>query len=482
MGPASGASPDSFRAEAYGMLATVCFLNRLAEFTGYHDMWDGILATDSQSLLDTLLDYTGHGEPGRPSTQNAQKRKTKRELDVEGPEWDIISSILEALEAQPRLSLQYVRGHQDRRTEYTNLSLMAQLNVDADEMATVYQTNYGMPRPVALLTNTAAVHLVTPQGSVTSKHGVALRFPATYGPLMTHIQVRNGWSSRETQTINWTAHASSLKKRIHHRTHYIKLVHGILPTCKQLYRKDPIRSLCPACKTAVEDWSHILVCAMSSRQSWRNDTLDAIEVKCRIMSTRPLLRRVLLAGIGGWFQESDSFSLAVDAFPSEVHRLIRHQNAIGWGQIFLGRFCLEWSDLQDGYYHTRQEAVAKPSKALTGQRWQIHIIGEIWDQWKLLWHLRNQELHGTTLQQQASTAHREVQRDLRDIYDNKALMEPSVQDLLYPDVTDHLNRPTWFNKNWLAIHAPLAKASIKRARDRAIGGVRSIRQYFSSAR
>jgi hypothetical protein len=26
MGPASGASPDSFRAEAYGMLVTLCFL------------------------------------------------------------------------------------------------------------------------------------------------------------------------------------------------------------------------------------------------------------------------------------------------------------------------------------------------------------------------------------------------------------------------------------------------------------------------
>jgi hypothetical protein len=38
MGPTSGASPDLFRAEAYGMLARLClFLKRLAEFTGYHE-------------------------------------------------------------------------------------------------------------------------------------------------------------------------------------------------------------------------------------------------------------------------------------------------------------------------------------------------------------------------------------------------------------------------------------------------------------
>jgi hypothetical protein len=62
--------------------------------------------------------------------------------------------------------------------------------------------------------------------------------------------------------------------------------------------------------------------------------------------------------------------------------MIRHQNEVGWRQLFLGRFCLEWSDLQDAYY-------ARPSdgprtKARTGHRWQLMVIAEIWDQWQLL--------------------------------------------------------------------------------------------------
>jgi hypothetical protein len=56
----------------------------------------------------------------------------------------------------------------------------------------------------------------------------------------------------------------------------------------------------------------------------------------------------------------------------------------------------------------------------------------------------------------------------------KALMEPSVQELFHDNVTEHLNKPNWFNKNWLAIHGPLAKASIKRVREKAIGGVKAI--------
>jgi hypothetical protein len=51
MGPARGVQVDSYWAEAYGMLAILTILKRLAEFTVYMEPWSGILATDSQSLL-----------------------------------------------------------------------------------------------------------------------------------------------------------------------------------------------------------------------------------------------------------------------------------------------------------------------------------------------------------------------------------------------------------------------------------------------
>lgn len=50
MGPARSASPHAYRSESYGLLSLLCFLRRFAEFTGKHDQWVGIIATDSQSL------------------------------------------------------------------------------------------------------------------------------------------------------------------------------------------------------------------------------------------------------------------------------------------------------------------------------------------------------------------------------------------------------------------------------------------------
>lgn len=54
MGPAHGRAPTAYRSEGYGMLSILCFLRRLAEYTGRTSLWEGIVATDSQSLLDTL--------------------------------------------------------------------------------------------------------------------------------------------------------------------------------------------------------------------------------------------------------------------------------------------------------------------------------------------------------------------------------------------------------------------------------------------
>ena len=36
-------------------------------------------------------------------------------------------------------------------------------------------------------------------------------------------------------------------------------------------------------------------------------------------------------------------------YPPDVNRLIRRQNAIGWKHLWLGRFSVEWSDMQDDF-------------------------------------------------------------------------------------------------------------------------------------
>ena len=475
MGPARGSQVDSYRAEAYGMLTVSTFLSRLAAFTGYQESWVGIIATDSQSLLDTIADRTVSPSDDTPPVYSVVKKL--QDLDVNCPEWDLLSSFVVSLATYPGIKLEYVKGHQDRSRAYHGLPLMAQLNVDADAMATRFQCEHGASRPIVLLTPTARVHLVTANGTHTSHYESVIRHQATKPGLMKHIQTKNDWSDYITSQINWKAHGSILRRRLKHRTHFIKLVHGLLPTCQQLHRHDPIRRLCPLCKTKVEDWQHVLTCSHPTRSSWRHSALQIIMEKSKSLGTRPLLQRILRDAILKWFDDSNC-NLDPRLYPKEVHKLIWQQNQIGWKHIWLGRFTTEWSDLEDNFYARRPKA--KAVKRQTGQRWQVAIIGILWDQWRLVWEARNKDLHGADAHHRALAETREVHRDLRDLYDHRARLDPQVQAVMYDDIIEHYSRPTWFNQNWISIHGPLIRDNLKRVAARAKAGMKSIRQYMTA--
>ena len=210
--------------------------------------------------------------------------------------------------------------------------------------------------------------------------------------------------------------------------------------------------------------------------------LRNLERKCDELCTMPRLKRLLLKAIGDWTHHNSSddseFTVDMSDAPLGIRRLLHQQNAIGWDHLFLGRFSSEWSSLQDEYY--ARQARATETKRQTGHRWQIAIIGAIWQQWFLLWEQRNKDLHGADASAKALAERRVIDRTLIDIYDFRNQMEPSVRRLLHQDITDHFSKTVTYNKNWIAVYGPLVKMSIKRAKAKAIQGVKSIRHYFGT--
>jgi hypothetical protein len=229
------------------MLAVLCYLAQLADFTVTPDQqWTGEVATDSQSLLDAI---SFKPAPLSVPVQACTDRRLKdiQAIDVLSPELDLVlSNILHILTKFSGLYLQYVWGHQDKKMAYHQLSLLAQLNEDEDAMASRYQQQHAQTHTTVLLTDTASIRLILPHGSITSRYTTELRHQATHGPLLLHLQ-KNGWPLQITRTINWKAHGTALRTRLKERTHFVKLIQGILPTANHVHRRDLIRSLCPAC-------------------------------------------------------------------------------------------------------------------------------------------------------------------------------------------------------------------------------------------
>jgi hypothetical protein len=256
MGPARSRAPHSYRSESYGMLSLPCFLPRLAEFTGHNEEWYGIIATDSQSLIDTVMQRSSPVDSSdeRPNLGSRPLQVKTFPLDPLLPEWDVVRGIQVLLTSMPKVILQHVKGHQDRTTPYHRLPLIAQLNVDADDQASRYQREHGTFHPDVLHTEWSGVHLILPSGTVTSHYETTLRFQATALPLKAYMAAKYSWPSQVMETINSTAHGSSLRKHLSRRAHLVKLVHGILPTNAHLHRRYIVRRKCPGCHRSVETW------------------------------------------------------------------------------------------------------------------------------------------------------------------------------------------------------------------------------------
>lgn len=145
MGPVRGGGRvTSYRAEAYGMLSILRFLIRMAEFTEMQIPCNGmIVATDSQSVLDTLF---GHDELRREKGRDEPINLSELSiiLNCLSPAWDNLIEIQAVLSQLPNIRLAYEIGHQDRNRSYHELDEVGQLkNVDADAKASEYQDAHG---------------------------------------------------------------------------------------------------------------------------------------------------------------------------------------------------------------------------------------------------------------------------------------------------------------------------------------------------
>ena len=152
------------------------------------------------------------------------------------------------------------------------------------------------------------------------------------------------------------------------------------------------------------------------------------------------------------------FELPADLYEDEYRRLILSQNSIGWKHLFMGRFSNDWAAHQDDFYFTNPGI--NPKKRRSGERWQVAIIGVVWESWNEVWKTRNQDVHGADATQTATIERRDVLRSLRRIYDKRRMYEPSSQELLMKDIRDHEGHTTRQLKNWLAIAAFFARRKL----------------------
>ena len=126
-GPCNG-RPSSLRSEAAGMLSASLFIAMIQEFTQFSfNKIKMVFAADNKSLIDRQNQHKQYTTPYSNATLAAEFDLTE-EIYQTHQRYRIASSFI------------HVKGHQDDHIEFEKLPLMAQLNVEADELASLFYT------------------------------------------------------------------------------------------------------------------------------------------------------------------------------------------------------------------------------------------------------------------------------------------------------------------------------------------------------
>jgi hypothetical protein len=385
-GPVPGSFSNSFRSEAYGVLATVRFLQLIVPAPTYRIKITHYL--DNQSVIARIESTNKH-------IHHAPNQRLKSEQDV----IDAIYNITHG--SMFELQLKWVRGHQDDTTQFNSLPLPAQLNCEADRQASQYEfTPQHSLSPVTPLPGTPC-QLIIHGKSITGKLKRRVHDAATLPQLMNYLRDKFEWSAETLDTIDWQTYSHIIQKYKEKWTTIVKHVHAISPTGHIAHRNNSnLPHACPVCSAPHENNAHIIQCPHISRAQWRSKTIQRVQAHQTAVSD-PYLIDILHDGLLRYHRQSDP--TPPDLYQERYHALITTQNAIGWDQLYRGRWSIEWSQAHNKFTQTQPTRACLPS----GPEWVLSFGRLLMDQWLELWALRNEQRHGkdvaTKLQNRLAT-------------------------------------------------------------------------------
>lgn len=439
-GPAFGYKCSSYRAEGYGQLSYCRFLCLMKKIHKPTEPWKCTLLCDNSSMV-------------KRAQANTPLEKVYPNATL-ASEWDVIGEIWKALQElgpdhQP--NIQHIKGHQDDHQEYDQMPLGAQLNVDADHLASAFlRDNPDLQYHECILLPTSNCQLHLKEGTVTFNLKRELRLARTTKPMQEHLCKRNQWTETVFRTVDWTAHGRALGRQQKHETTFVKLMNDVLPVGRIVHRYDKkYPPECPSCSDAPEETiDHLPCCHSSSRETWRKETKKTIRQQLQACNTPLPLMELFLEGLHCVLYDKPISSIRV---PVGTEDIAAEQEQIGWSQILKGRLSTRWSQHQ--HQHLCQAGLV--DSRTTGSTWATSLIDIIFKQWWKLWSSRNEDRHGRDHATLAQAASRQAIRELHQLYDAKDTTPLQYQFIFRQPLLELLRWKTPKIRAWISAYKPI---------------------------
>ena len=164
-------------------------------------------------------------------------------------------------------------------------------------------------------------------------------------------------------------------------------------------------------------------------------------------------------------------------YPDRYKSLIRQQNALGWDQLYRGRWSKEWSHLHSLYARSQAQWTTKQGD---GDLWVVTHGKKLLEQWLLLWSQRNSERHGADMESRQQARHAILLTELEKLYTLRKDVTPNDRSVFYTSATQHVRARPDPNvlENWILTHRSAIMASATQAQRHGIHRNQPIDAFF----
>lgn len=365
---------DSYRAELAGLLG-------IFEFLEHHlglCLAPLIIHCDGKSVLDRLRYLT---------SDKCAMRFFHSDLLT------VATRIRDRLQIE--IEFNHVKGHQDSKKSFEQLSQPAQLNVQVDALAKTFRRHIERTVPEGEwhrpLCHKDTYIQIFHDGELVVGNPKPQLYTAVMKTKQIDYWVRRGKFTHEAATaIAWPSYHKSLASSRWARQHFItKWNTQQLATGLVMQRWDK-RALdhCPFCPHAPEDTKHILLCQSTEVRHERTKAIEQFLVKLSSIDTSPLLRQAIEVELQHW-------STGVVTAPSHyilpsLQPAILEQRSIGWQSFLEGFISSKMLAYQATYYNNKNS-----KKSILS--WSSIMIRAGWTVIFSLWQHRNEKLHHTPI-------------------------------------------------------------------------------------
>ena len=457
-----GIDPSSYRSEIYGALSLSRFLFHFYAYYCVQPTKKPTWLCDNESLVDEYVSPSIE-EPSASSTpweiNDPLEDQDTNPIPVPlRPDWDVLSTLLKTAKKVP-LDAQWIASHQDKKKHISELSVDAQLNCRADQLA-ARQHLQRSPQNLRLVPPmpTVPTQLVMANGTVTSHHPHQIRRHVTSAPLLKYIIKKNHWSTTISNSVDWPLHSKVVKKMS--SPCIIKYLHKCLPVQSTMYRRQQASSpICLRCNLEDESDDHIIRCRCS--EEWRASLHQYYLQRTKQLKGNVECMQFIIQALE---MHQQSKQLDISTLPQKFQIAFHHQHQIGWNNWYKGRIAtsLHRLFLQKGKKKDILEMIL--SHTLT--------------QWKELWIQRNNIVHDYNESNSISERTKRIHAELDFIYSRRLQYLHKDQDILLDSLEAHKKLPTSSIKNWLILYKTHLSESIQIARKNALVGVTRLTQYF----